>query len=178
VYRGIVEALHQRGSGPLVTTENEPASAGRAASSASEAESEAQEPAEPGLSSVLASREKAIESGFLVDVTEEAQSLGLPLPVGLTKPLWDVAITASQELPEEQQDLRLRDILLALRLRLSTSQPKLPLFEFPVLLAFPPEPIPKLCSLLALVHADAASQQAITLVLREEVSTLVSPLQN
>jgi len=98
--------------------------------------------------------------------------------VGVTKSLWDLAIAAPQDLSKEEQDQRLRDVLMALRLRLSTSQPGLPLFEFPALLAFPPEPIPKLCSLLALVHSDSAAQQAVTLVLREEVSTIVSPLQS
>jgi len=83
-----------------------------------------------------------------------------------------------EDLTEEEEGLRLRDVLIALRLRLSTAQSLLPLFEFPALLAFPPEPVPKLCSLLALVHGDSAGEQAVTLVLREEVSTLISPPQN
>lgn len=196
VYHGIVDAVNTRGGEPPAQTDTAPsapeavgpeaAAAGeKTESSASatdqtpaETEEEALPSSPPGLSTVLRSREEAIQAGVLIDVTEEAESLGLPMPVGLTKALWDLTIASSEDLSKDEQDQRLRDVLLALRLRLSTSQPGLPLFEFPALLAFPPEPVPKLCSLLALVHADSSAQQAVTLVLRDELSTIVSPLQN
>ncbi len=130
------------------------------------------------LRSSLQSREAAVQAGLLVDVTAQAQALGLPLPVGITKALWNVAVATAQEVPEEQQALRVRDILMALRLRLAVAQPLLPLFEFPVLLALPPDSVPQICSLLALAHEDQDSQQSLTLVLRNEVSAIITPFTN
>ncbi len=141
-------------------------------------------PAEPDtasqkdLRSSLQSREEAVQAGLLVDVTAQAQALGLPLPVGITKALWNVAVATAQEVPEEQQAVRVRDILIALRLRLAVAQPLLPLFEFPVLLALPPDSVPQICSLLALAHEDQDSQQSLTLVLRNEVSAIITPFTN
>lgn len=187
VYEGVTRALEARGGllGPLEGDQPAPAEAADAATTPvvaegtpeESAEAEA-EPAQAGLPVLLRSRQEAIDAGFLIDVTPEAARIGLPIQVGMTKPMWDLAITTARELSEEEQGLRLRDVLMALRLRLSTSQPGLPLFEFPVLLAFPPEPVPKLCSLLALVHGENASEKAVTLVLREEVTTIVTPPQN
>ncbi|MDE3120051.1 MAG: hypothetical protein KGL03_13670 [Nitrospirota bacterium] len=141
-------------------------------------------PAEPdtaqqeGLRSSLQSREEAVRAGLLVDVTVQAQALGLPLPVGITRALWNVAVATAHEVPEEQQAMRVRDILMALRLRLAVAQPLLPLFEFPALLALPPDSVPQICSLLALAHADQDSQQSLTLVLRNEVSAIITPFTN
>lgn len=130
------------------------------------------------LRSSLQSREAAVQAGLLVDVTAQAQALGLPLPVGITKALWNVAVATAQEVPEEQQAVRVRDILMALRLRLAVAQPLLPLFEFPVLLALPPDSVPQICSLLALAHDNQDSQQSLTLVLRNEVSAIITPFTN
>lgn len=191
VYDGVTRALQARG-GPLGAVEGDQPPAGASEDGALSGPSSdvPEEPAGPtpaagepdagqtGLPILLRNRQEAIDAGFLIDVTEEAAGIGLPFHVGLTKPLWDLAIATTQALTEEEEGLRLRDVLIALRLRLSTAQSLLPLFEFPALLAFPPEPVPKLCSLLALVHGDAAGEQAVTLVLREEVSTLIAPPQN
>lgn len=141
-------------------------------------------PAEPDtagqedLRSSLQSREEAVRAGLLIDVTAQAQALGLPFPVGITRALWNVAVATTQEVPEEQQAMRVRDILMALRLRLAVAQPLLPLFEFPALLALPPDSVPQICSLLALAHADQDSQQSLTLVLRNEVSAIITPFTN
>lgn len=141
-------------------------------------------PAEPDtaswqdLRSSLQSREEAVRAGLLVDVTAQARALGLPLPVSITKALWNVAVATGQEVPEEEQAVRVRDILIALRLRLAVAQPLLPLFEFPVLLALPPDSVPQICSLLALAHEDRDSQQSLTLVLRNEVSAIITPFTN
>lgn len=127
---------------------------------------------------VIRSREEALQTGLLIDVTPLAKTIGLPLPVGITKPLWDVAITASHGIPEDQYESRMRDVLMALRLRLSTSRTTIPWIEFPVLLAFPPDTIPHLCVLHAIAHGDQATTYALTLSLRDEVSTIISPLNN
>ncbi len=127
-------------------------------------------------SSPLRTREEAIQAGRLIDVSPLAQSLGLPLPVGITKPLWDLAITVSQAIPNNQHESRMRDVLMALRLRLAASRTTMPWIEFPVLLAFPPEPIPQLCLLHAVAHGDPSNILSLTLALREEVSLIISPL--
>lgn len=183
VYDGVALAMQSRG-GSITPSIEPPASdqpAQGAAATPTEAPvaaADAPAAAQSGLPVLLRSRQEAIDLGFLIDVTPEASRIGLPIQVGLTKPLWDIAVTASEEISEaEEQDFRLRDILMALRLRLATSKPGSPLFEFPVLLTFPPEPVPKLCSMLALLHEDA-SAQAVTLVLREEVSTIIAPPGN
>jgi hypothetical protein len=127
---------------------------------------------------IARTREEAIQTGLLIDVSPMAQSLGLPLPVGVTKPLWDLAITASHTIPDDQHESRLRDVLMALRLRLATTRTTLPLIEFPALLTFPPEPIPQLCLLHAVAQGDPANLLSLTLTLRDEVSLIISPLNN
>lgn len=135
--------------------------------------------AKPEASQLIArTREDAIRDGLLIDVSPIAQRLGLPLSVGVTKPLWDLAITASQTIPDDQHESRLRDVLMALRLRLATTRTTLPLIEFPALLVFPPEPIPQLCILHAVAQSDPANALSLTLALRDEVSLIISPLNN
>jgi len=126
----------------------------------------------------IRSRAEAIQAGLLIDVTPLAQQVGLPLPVGITKPLWDIAITASHALPEDQYEARMRDVLMALRLRLSTTKATIPWIEFPVLLAFPPDTIPQLCVLHAVAHEDPTAAATLTLALRDEVSPTIAPLSN
>nr|MBI3611824.1 hypothetical protein [Nitrospirota bacterium] len=126
----------------------------------------------------LRSREEAIQAGLLIDVTPLAKSLGLPLPVGITKPLWRVAITASDGIPEEQHEARLRDVLMALRLRLVTNRMTIPWIEFPALLSFPPEPTAQVCVLHAVAHGSHADPLTLTLALREEIATIITPLSN
>lgn len=127
---------------------------------------------------LVGTREEAIQAGLLIDVSPLARSLGLPLLVGVTKPLWDLVITASQAVPDEQHESRMRDLLMALRLRLATSRTTIPLIEFPALLTFPPETIPQLCVLHAVAHGDPSNVPSLTLALRDEVSLIISPLNN
>jgi hypothetical protein len=126
----------------------------------------------------LRSREEAIQAGLLIDVTPLAKSLGLPLPVGITKPLWQLAITASEGVPEDQHEARLRDVLMALRLRLTSNRMTIPWIEFPALLSFPPDPIPKVCVLHAVAHGSHTDPLMLTLALHEEISTIITPLSN
>src|SRR5215831_11252218 len=63
---------------------------------------------------------QAIEAGVLIDVTPTARQLGISFPITITKPLWEGGITAHQTLSEEDIARRLRDVLIAFRLRLSS----------------------------------------------------------
>ncbi len=166
VYDGIVEA--QKGQ-PVVPEVVSTPSEGTAQL---EPEKTA-EPPEP-----IITREEAIQSGFLIDVTPIANTIGLPVPVAITKPLWDFAITASATIPDDQHEARVRDVLMALRLRLATQRVAPPGIEFPALLTFPPEPAPQLCSLYAIAHGDSTAPFSLTVLLSNEVAAIIRPMNN
>ncbi|MFM8551587.1 MAG: hypothetical protein ACKOCD_04615 [Nitrospiraceae bacterium] len=134
-------------------------------------------PFETGLA-LLKSREDAIQAGLLVDLTPMAKNLGLSLPVDMTKPLWQLAITDSESIPEEQRDARVRDVLMALRLRLATTRMTIPWIEFPALLAFPPESTPQICVLHAVAHGTQSAPLSLTLALREEIAPIITTFHN
>ena len=52
--------------------------------------------------------DEQMEFGILIDVTPLAQELGLNLPVGISKPLWEIGITASHKLQHDQYSERVR----------------------------------------------------------------------
>ncbi len=135
-------------------------------------------PADAMATPQLASRADAIAAGFLVDVSEQAAALGLRLPVGISRPLWEAGITVSHSIPEDEHPLRVRDLLMALRLHL-VRLPGLPVVsQFPALLTFLPEPIPQVCLIAALVHTDEANRPALILALPSELSTTLGPKLN
>jgi len=111
----------------------------------------------------------------LIDVTPIAHKLGLRIPVTFSRPLWEVGITAFRNVPETEVESRVRDVLMAFRLKLAASRVASPLVEFPALLAFPPDPIPHACVLFAVAHREANAQTALTFLLPGEVSTGVIP---
>ncbi len=117
-------------------------------------------------------RDEAVKAGHLIDVSVMAREIGLQVPVGFTRPLWDMGITVEHQIPEDQQDGRVRDVLMALRLFLERTMVKSPMMEFPALLSFPPEPVPQVCSLCVLAHQDADAPYSLTLVLPREVSVV------
>jgi len=121
-------------------------------------------------------REAAIQAGILIDVTPAALKLGITFPVTITRPLWEVGIVTNQSLPEEDQTSRLRDILLAFRLRLAGLTTVSPLLDFPVLLALPPSQVPQPVPLFALIQADPMHQANVTLLLPNEVSLSITSL--
>ncbi len=121
-------------------------------------------------------REAAIQAGILIDVTPTALKLGITFPVTITRPLWEVGIVTNQALSEEDQTSRLRDILLAFRLRLAGLTTVSPLIDFPVLLALPPSQIPQPVPLFALIQADPTHQANVTLLLPNEVSLSITSL--
>jgi len=126
----------------------------------------------------ILTREDAIQAGFLIDVTPVAHSVGLPVPVSISQPLWKLGITASDTIPEEQREARVRDVLIALRLRLANARVAPPGIEFAALLSFPPEPMPQLLSLYAIAHSDQTTPYTLTVLLSNEVTTIIGPTNN
>jgi hypothetical protein len=124
------------------------------------------------------SREEAIQAGALIDVTPIAHKVGLRLPVTFSRPLWEIGITATRNVPEEEFESRVRDVLMAFRLKLATARVASPLVEFPALLAFPPDPVPQACILFAVAHQEADAQTALTFLLPGEVSTGMIPFHS
>ena len=120
-------------------------------------------------------RQGAIQSGILIDVTPTAQQLGLTFPVTITKPLWDIGIVTNQSLSQEEQSVRLRDVLMAFRLRLASLATISPLIDFPALLTIPPATVPQPVPLFALIQPDGDNQANVTLLLPNEVSLTISP---
>lgn len=121
-------------------------------------------------------REAAIQAGILIDVTPTALQLGISFPVTITRPLWEVGIVTNQSLPEEDRTSRLRDILMAFRLRLASLTTVSPLLDFPVLLALPPSRVPQPVPLFALIQPDPTHQANVTLLLPNEVSLSITSL--
>ena len=118
----------------------------------------------------------AIEAGVLIDVTPTARQLGISFPITITKPLWEGGITAHQTLSEEDIARRLRDVLLAFRLRLSSLVTVSPLIDFPALLAIPPGTDPKPIPLFALIQPSKEHQATATLLLPNEVAVTIIPM--
>jgi hypothetical protein len=124
--------------------------------------------------SAIRDREAAIQAGILIDVTPTAQKLGITFPVTMTRPLWEAGIVTNQALPEEEQTSRLRDVLMAFRLRLAGLTTVSPLIDFPVLLALPPSQVPQPVPLFALIQADPMHQANVTLLMPNEVSLSIT----
>ena len=98
------------------------------------------------------------------------RAVGLDLAVGMTKPLWNRGICPSGDLSEEELHGRIRDVLIAVRLRLAGLEAPAAFVEVPVLLSFPPEPIPELFVIYALFHKDPLEADSLLLLHPEEVS--------
>jgi hypothetical protein len=129
-----------------------------------------------GMPPAIRDREAAIQAGILIDVTPAALQLGITFPVTITRPLWEVGIVTDQALNEEDQTSRVRDILMAFRLRLAGLTTVSPLLDFPVLLALPPSRTPQPVPLFALIQADPMHQANVTLLLPNEVSLSITSL--
>lgn len=135
---------------------------------------EAEHTEEPHSIPTIQDRNQAIQAGILIDVTPTAQQLGLTFPVTITKPLWDIGIVTNQSLPEAEQANRLRDVLMAFRLRLASLTTISPLIDFPALLAMPPSTIPQPVPLFAIIQPDGGNQANVTLLLPNEVSLSIT----
>lgn len=118
-------------------------------------------------------REEAVQTGLLVDVTPAARQVGLSLPVSFTKAVWDVGIAAGDQIPEDQHPARVRDLLIALRLFLEQARVTSPLMEFSALLSVPPDTVPELCPLYVLANREpGAMPYSLTVLLPREVSVM------
>ncbi len=125
-----------------------------------------------------ATREEAVEAGVLIDISAQAEDMGLPLPVGMSKSLWDVGVTASDTISEDLYEDRVRDLLMALRIHLSRYPAVVPVSQFPALLSFPPNSVPQICAVCAMVHSERPDQHFLTLLLPSELPpNLKSSLQ-
>jgi hypothetical protein len=187
VYDGILTAqglpipapappVAERPEDPGVTAAKPEATAPEADStSLQEQTARTQEPAASPSESRNLSREEALQAGALIDVTPIARKMGLALPVSFSRPLWEIGITAARNVPEDEFEGRVRDVLMAFRLKLAASRVASPLVEFPALLAFPPDPTPQACILFAVAHQEADLQMALTFLLPGEVSTTSIP---
>ena len=139
-------------------------------------EEEAGEETPAATNKLIASRQEAIEAGFLIDVTTDAKRLGLTFPVTVTKPLWEVGIAPDQVLSDDDKSARLRDILMAFRLRLAGQGTLSPLIDFPALLELPPGSVPQPVALFALIQPDEQQRTMVTLLLPNEVSATMLPM--
>jgi hypothetical protein len=126
--------------------------------------------------SAIRDREAAIQAGILIDVTPTALQLGITFPVTITRPLWEMGIVTNRSLSGEDQTSRLRDILMAFRLRLASLTTVSPLLDFPVLLALPPSSVPQPVPLFAFIQPDPTHQANVTLLLPNEVSLSITSL--
>ncbi|UVT14345.1 MAG: hypothetical protein H8K04_10780 [Nitrospira sp.] len=132
--------------------------------------------AEGSVNQLITNRQEAIQSGFLIDVTTDAQKLGISFPITITKPLWEMGIAPSQTLSEEDKSGRLRDVLMAFRIRLASQTTLSPLIDFPAMLALPPEGVPQPVPLFAFIQADEQHRPMATLLLPNEVSASITPM--
>jgi hypothetical protein len=124
----------------------------------------------------ITTRQQAIQTGILIDVTEDAKQLGLTFPVTVSKPLWDIGIAPLPELSEQDKAGRLRDVLMAFRLRLAGQTTLSPLIDFPAMLALPPGGVPQPVPLFALIQPDEQNRATATLLLPNEVSATITPM--
>jgi hypothetical protein len=127
-------------------------------------------------SQLIANRQQAIQNGFLIDVSTDAQKLGLTFPVTVTKPLWEIGIAPSDSITDEEKAQRLRDVLMAFRLRIASQTTLSPLIDFPAMLSMPPGEVPQPVPLFALIQPDEQNRAMATLLLPNEVSATIIPM--
>lgn len=125
---------------------------------------------------LITNRQQAIQAGFLIDVSTDAQKLGLTFPVTITKPLWEIGIAPGQSMSAEEKAERLRDVLMAFRLRIASQATLSPLIDFPAMLALPPGGVPQPVPLFALIQPDEQNRAMATLLLPNEVSATIIPM--
>ena len=125
---------------------------------------------------LTANRLKAIQAGHLIDVSTDAQKLGLTFPVTVTKPLWEVGIAPTESMSDEEKTERLRDVLMAFRLRIASQATLSPLIDFPAMLSMPPGGVPQPVPLFALIQPDEQNRAVATLLLPNEVSATIIPM--
>ena len=118
----------------------------------------------------ITSRQEAIDAGLLIDVSKKAKGVGFNMAVGITKSLWSRSIADSLEVGTPEGETRIRDMLLAVRLRLASLDTPSPWVEVPVLLpsqqgdhGF------KIFPIYALFHKDPVAEDCLTLIHPKEL---------
>ena len=129
---------------------------------------------EPDEHDAALPQEPVLHVSEWIEITSMARNLGVPFTVGMTQPAWDTMVTASASVPESEHAARVRDILLALRLRLMSAPANKSVIDVPALLTFPPETVPRPRLLLAAFHQSPNAATFITLLLPRELSALLS----
>jgi hypothetical protein len=124
----------------------------------------------------MATRQEAIQAGVLIDVTADARKLGMSFQITVTKPLWEFGIVPDETLSEESKCERLRDVLMAFRLRIASQTTLSPLIDFPAMLALPPGDVPQPVPLFALIQPGERNQAMVTLLLPNEISASIIPM--
>ena len=119
---------------------------------------------------LVLTRIEALQKGLLVDMTQQAHQLGLRFPVAASRLVWGRMITASGQAQPDHYPGRVREVLLALRLHVETQPIASAWIEFPVLLSFPPNEVPQLCSLYAVALKEPDNSPSLRLLLPQEVS--------
>lgn len=187
VYEGIIQALGKNPSELEIAKEvslpalmdNVDESSSKKLRELSTSDSASPQEVPPELKQLtIRSRREAVESGILKDVTPLAQRIGLDFCVGMTNPLWEQYITSSPDFTEERIHSRLRDTLVAVRLRLASLKEATPLVDVPVLLEFDPEPTPQLCLTFALFHKDPIDGDCLLLIHPGEVFATRQAFEN
>lgn len=189
VYDGIVKALPPVSDGGTDSPTDHQVSAADDSTAQHAADPEAEssepeasqqgEPAQKLESSVLSGGipfAQALETGALIDVTPAAKQLGFSFAVNLTRTLWNTGIAPGGITTQEEQSARLRDVLMALRLRLAAHATISPLIDFPALLTIPPNTVPQPVPLFALLQPNGQDGMMITVLLPNEVSTTIIPM--
>ncbi len=130
-------------------------------------------------SHLITSRQEAIDAGLLIDVSKKARGMGLNLAVGITKSLWSESISDSSETLDDAEATtpedasKIRDMLLAVRLRLASVDNPVPWVEVPVL--FPSqqeEGAAKIFPIYALFHKDPVAEECLTLIHPKDLSSI------
>jgi len=125
-----------------------------------------------GPAQQIALRGEAIEAGLLIDVTKMAKGVGLNMAVGITKSLWDRNIHESEDASKNEHPNRVRDMLLAVRLRLASLESPTPWVEVPVLYPSESEDGPQFFPIYALFHKDPVDAECLTLLHPKELSSI------
>jgi uncharacterized protein DUF6573 len=190
VYEGLLQALPAHRDGTVVThaqnaaSKESPTEAAPTLPAAEEPKLESSTSSDKALEArtdvpanqMITNRQQAIQAGFLIDVSTDAQKLGLTFPVTVTKPLWEVGIAPGESMSDEEKAERLRDVLMAFRLRIASQATLSPLIDFPAMLALPPGGVPQPVPLFALIQPDEQNRAAVTLLLPNEVSATIIPM--
>ncbi len=118
----------------------------------------------------ITSRQEAIDAGLLIDVSKKAKGVGFNMAVGITKSLWSRSIADSLEVGTPEGETRIRDMLLAVRLRLASLDTPSPWVEVPVLLSSQQGDHGfKIFPIYALFHKDPVAEDCLTLIHPQEL---------